>query len=77
MRSFGENNDDDLPTRTDYLPFRFIDFNSPKYQLQRKIKPDTLAIARTLIDKGTIPPRIVKVLYGVEGMIELLGEESQ
>jgi hypothetical protein len=75
MRSFGKNNDD-LPTSADYLPFRFIDFNSPKYQLQRKIKPDTLAIARTLIKEGTMPPRIVKVLYGVEGMIELLEEEK-
>jgi hypothetical protein len=76
LRSFGENNQDQ-PIREDYLPFRFIDFNSPKYQLQRKITPDTLAIARELLNEGTMPPRIVKVLYGVEGMMELLEEENK
>jgi hypothetical protein len=75
MHSFGENNYDE-PSRAEYLPFRFIDFNSAKYQLQRKIKPDTLAIARDLIKEGIMPPRIVKVLYGVEGMMELLEEED-
>jgi hypothetical protein len=75
MRSFGENNYDQT-SRADFLPFKFIDFNSAKYQLQRKIKPDTLAIARDLIKEGTMPPRIVKVLYGVEGMMELLEEED-
>jgi hypothetical protein len=76
MRSFGEHSHGDLPKRGDYLPFRFIDLNSPKCQLQRKIAPRTLDIVRKLISEGKMPPRSLKVLYGVEGMMELLQESK-
>lgn len=71
MRSFGDSKDE-LPTRDDYLPFRFVDPNSPKAQLQRKLSPQTIQITKDLIDQGKIPPKFVKALYQVEGMMEVI-----
>ena len=75
MRSFGDsNNKEELPTRTDYLPFRFIDPNSPKNRLQRMLEPETIELCSKLIAEAKIPPKVLRTLYQVEGFKELLEE---
>lgn len=71
LRSFGDSNTE-LPTRDDYLPFRFIDPNSPKEQLRRKLKPSTLECFARLIKDEMMPPWVKKTINGIEGMIELI-----
>ena len=74
MRSFGGGTAGDLPTANDFLPFQFENPNSPKAQLKRQIKPSILELTRKLIAESKIPPKVIRSLYDVPGMLELLEE---
>ena len=75
LRSFGSNSET-LPERDNYLPFKFIDTNSPKYKLRQKLSTNAIELTNRLIEENKIPPKILKVLYSVEGFLELLEEEK-
>ena len=70
MTSFGESKEN--VSAVNYLPYQFTDTNSSKHKISSQLSIETINITAKLLTESKLPPKIAKLILGMEGMLELL-----